>query len=130
MQKTTVAPYSQGNELVFGQNAEQQCVAMSLCSLVSNNTQGISSANDLTQIMDIGNQLYLGLSRLARKACLMQSGLPTALNVFDAEIINWNTVKTTLVLFTKKLLQVNISTVLLYEEPLDRSYLKATPIFY
>ena len=60
----------------------------------------------------------------------MQSGLPTALNVFDAEIINWNTVKTTLVLFTKKLLQVNISTVLLYEEPLDRSYLKATPIFY
>ena len=130
MQKTTVAPYSQGNELVFGQNAGQQCVAMSLCSLVSNNTQGISSANDLTQIMDIGNQLYLGLSRLARKACLMQSGLPTALNVFDAEIINWNTVKTTLVLFTKKLLQVNISTVLLYEEPLDRSYLKATPIFY
>ena len=130
MQKTTVAPYSQGNELVFGQNAGQQCVAMSLCSLVSNNTQGISSANDLTQIMDIGNQLYLGLSRLARKACLMQSGLPTALNVFDAEIINWNTVKTTLVLFTKELLQVNISTVLLYEEPLDRSYLKATPIFY
>ena len=130
MQKTTVAPYSQGNELVFGQNAGQQCVAMSLCSLVSNNTQGISSANDLTQIMDIGNQLYLGLSRLARKACLMQSGLPTALNVFDAEIINWNTMKTTLVLFTKKLLQVNISTVLLYEEPLDRSYLKATPIFY
>ena len=58
---------------------------MSLCSLVNNNTQGISSANDLTQIMDIGNQLYLGLSRLARKACLMQSGLPTALNVFDAD---------------------------------------------
>ena len=85
MQKTKVAPYSQGNELVFGQNAGQQCVAMSLCSLVSNNTQGISSANDLTQIMDIGNQLYLGLSRLARKACLMQSGLPTALNVFDAD---------------------------------------------
>ena len=85
MQKTTVAPYSQGNELVFGQNAGQQCVAMSLCSLVNNNTQGISSANDLTQIIDIGNQLYLGLSRLARKACLMQSGLPTALNMFDAD---------------------------------------------
>ena len=73
LKKTTVAPYSQGNELVFGQNAGKQCVAMSLCSLVNNNTQGISSANDLTQIMDIGNQLYLGLSRLARKACLMQS---------------------------------------------------------
>ena len=38
--KTTVAPYSQGNELVFGQNAGQQCVAMSLCSLIYNNTQG------------------------------------------------------------------------------------------
>ena len=30
--KTIAAPYSQGNELVFGQNAGQQCVAMSLCS--------------------------------------------------------------------------------------------------
>ena len=58
---------------------------MSLCPLVNNNTQGISPTNDLTQIMNIGNQLYLGLSRLARKACLMQSGLPTAFNVFDAD---------------------------------------------
>ena len=30
--KTIAAPYSQGNELVFGENAGQQCVAMSLCS--------------------------------------------------------------------------------------------------
>ena len=28
--QTIAAPYSQGNELVFGQNAGQQCVAMSL----------------------------------------------------------------------------------------------------
>ena len=55
--KTIVASYSQGNVLVFGQNAEQQCVEMSLCSLIYNNTQGISSANDLIQIMNIGNQL-------------------------------------------------------------------------
>ena len=26
--KTIAAPYSQGNELVFGQNAGQQCIAM------------------------------------------------------------------------------------------------------
>ena len=51
--KTIAAPYSQGNELVFGQNAGQQCVAMSLCSLIYNNKQGISSANDLIQIMNI-----------------------------------------------------------------------------
>ena len=55
--KTIVAPYSQGNELVFGQNAGQQCVATSLCSLIYNNTQWISTANDLIQIMNIGNQL-------------------------------------------------------------------------
>ena len=85
MQKTTVAPYSQGNELVFGQNAGQQCVAMSLCSLIYNDTQGISSANDLIQIMNIGNQLYSSLSQLARRAHLMQSELPTALNVFDTD---------------------------------------------
>ena len=60
--KTRVAPYSQGKELVFGQNAGQQCVAMSLCSLIYNDTQGISSANDLIQIMNIGNQLYSSLS--------------------------------------------------------------------
>ena len=55
--KTIVAPYSQGNELVFGQNAGQQCVARSLCSLIYNNTQWIITANDLIQIMNIGNQL-------------------------------------------------------------------------
>ena len=44
--KTRAAPYSQGGELVFGQNARQQCVAMSLCSLIYNFTQGISSTSD------------------------------------------------------------------------------------
>ena len=58
---------------------------MSLCSLIYNDTQGISSANDLIQIMNIGNQLYSSLSRLARQAYLMQSELPTALNVFDTD---------------------------------------------
>ena len=37
--KTRTAPYSQANELVFGQNSGQQCVAMSLCSLIYNNKQ-------------------------------------------------------------------------------------------
>ena len=59
--KTTVATYSQDNELVFGQNAGQR-VAMSLCPLIYNNTRGISSANDVLQIKAIGNQLYLSLS--------------------------------------------------------------------
>ena len=56
--KTIMAPHSQANELVFGQNSGQQCVTMSLCSLIYNNKQGINSANDLVSIMTIGNQLY------------------------------------------------------------------------
>ena len=60
--KTMVASYDQGNKLVFGQNAGQKWVAMSLCSLIYNDTQGISSANDLIQIMNIANQLYSSLS--------------------------------------------------------------------
>ena len=84
--KTIAAPYSQGNELVFGQNAGQQCVAMSFYSLMYNNKQGISSANDLIQIMNIGNQLYSSLSRqLARQSYLMQRELPAVLNVLDAD---------------------------------------------
>ena len=58
---------------------------MSLCSLIYNNKQGISSANDLIQVMNIGNQCYSSLSQLARHAFLMQSELPTALNVFDTD---------------------------------------------
>ena len=86
---TIAAPYIQGNELVFGQNAGQQCVAMSLCSLIYNHTQGIGSANDPIQIMNIGNEFYSSLSRLARQAFLMQSELPTALNVFDIDYQLW-----------------------------------------
>ena len=32
--KTIHAPYCQGNVTVFGENAGQQCVAMSLCALI------------------------------------------------------------------------------------------------
>ena len=78
--KTIVAPYSQGKELVFRQNAGLQCVAMSLCSMIYNNTQGISSANAHIQIMNIENQLYSSFSRLARQVYLMRSQLPTALS--------------------------------------------------
>ena len=40
--KTITAPYSQANEFVFGQSSGQQCVAMSLCSLIYNSKQGIT----------------------------------------------------------------------------------------
>ena len=146
---------------------------MSLCSLIYNNTQGISSANDLTQIineywksvlfkfvmisqtgifnavritnstkcvwywlstgiqwkvsyvyvlwfttthkesalqmilhkllMNIGNQFCSSLSWLVRQAYLMQSELPTALNVSDTDYpLEYN--ERSRVLFIKKLL--------------------------
>ena len=83
--KTIAAPYGQGNELVFGQNAGQQCVAMSLCSLLYNTRQSISSARDLINIMNIGNQLYSSFSQLARQSYLMQTELPIMLNVFQTD---------------------------------------------
>ena len=81
---TVAAPYSQGYELIFGQNAGKQCVAMSLCSLKYHGKKGINSANDLIAIMNIGNQLYSSLSQLARQSYLMLTELPTMLNMFDA----------------------------------------------
>ena len=73
------------NELVFGQSSGQQCVAMSLCSLIYNNKQGINSANDLVSIMNIENQLYSSLSQLTRQSFLMQTELPPLLNVFETD---------------------------------------------
>ena len=64
--KTIAAPCSQGNELVFAQNSRQKCVARSSCSFIYNTRQRISSGHDLIDI-NIGNQLYSGLSQLARK---------------------------------------------------------------
>ena len=51
------APYSQGDVVVFEQNAGQQCVEMSLCALIYHNMKGISKPGDFKQIRHIGNQL-------------------------------------------------------------------------
>ena len=63
----------------------QQCVAMSLCSLIYNARQRITSGHDLISIMNIGNQLYSSLSQLARQSNVMQTELLTMLNVFEAD---------------------------------------------
>ena len=76
---TIAVPYSQRHQFLFGQNARQQCVAMSLCSLIYNKKHGISSENYLIQIMNIGNQLYSSLSQSASYFYLMQTKLPTML---------------------------------------------------
>ena len=81
--KTIRAPYSQGNITVFGQNAGQQCVAMSLISLIYHNNGGINCPNDLIQIMDVGNQLYSRLAQSAGQSFLLLAELPSMLSVFD-----------------------------------------------
>ena len=58
---------------------------MSLCSLIYNARQRISSGHDLINIMNIGNQLYSSLSQLARQSYLIQTELSTMLHVFEAD---------------------------------------------
>ena len=74
--KTIKAPYSQGDVVVFGQNAGQQCVAMSLCALMYHIMKGIGNPDDLKQIMHIGSQLYSSLSQLSRQSFLLLTVLP------------------------------------------------------
>ena len=64
--KTIHAPYCEGNVVVFGKGAGQQCVAMSLCALIHSKIRRITSVNDMIQIMTVGNQLYSSLLFLAR----------------------------------------------------------------
>ena len=56
---------------MFGLNAGTQCVAMSLASLIYNKRNGIVSSMDLVNIMNIGNELYSGLSSLSRQLYLL-----------------------------------------------------------
>ena len=81
--KTIHAPYCQGNVVVFGGNARQQCVAMSLCALIYSKIRRITSVDDMNQIMTIGYQLYSSLSLLARQSMLMLTDLPEMVTVFE-----------------------------------------------
>ena len=73
--KTINAPYCQENVTVFEENGGQRCVAMSLCALIYSKITKITSVDDMTQIMIVGNQLYSGLSLLARQSMLMLTEL-------------------------------------------------------
>ena len=81
--KTISAPYSQGNQIIFGETAGQQCLAMCLCALIYNKRQKICTPQDLVHIMNVGNELYSNLSRLARQSFLLLTELPSQLTVFE-----------------------------------------------
>ena len=79
--KTIKAPYSQGDVIVFGQNAGQQCVPVSLCVLIYHNMKGIGNPDELKQIMHIGSKPYSSLSQLSRQSFLLLADLPSMLTV-------------------------------------------------
>ena len=74
--KTIHAPYCRGNVAVSGENAGQQCAAMSLCVLIYSKVRKIASVDDMIQIMIVDNQLYSSLSLLVRQSVLMLTELP------------------------------------------------------
>ena len=82
--KTIQAPYSQDNVAMFGSNAGTQCVAMSLASLIYNKRISIVSSMDLVNIMNIGNELYSGLSSLYRQSYLLLTEVPEMIVVVAA----------------------------------------------
>ena len=81
--KAISAPYCQGNVAIFGRNAGQQCITMSLYPLIFSKILKINSGNHLVQIMNVGNELYSSLSMLARQAFLMFTELPDIVTVFE-----------------------------------------------
>ena len=83
--KTIKAPYSQGDVVVFGQNAGQQCAVMSLCASIYHSMKGIGNPNELKQIMHIGSKLYSSLSQLSRQSILLLAGLPSMLTVLGED---------------------------------------------
>ena len=80
--KTIHAPHCQRNVAVFGENAGQQCVAMSLCALIYSKIRRITSV-DMIQIMIMGNQLSSSLSPLKRQSMLMLTAFPGVVTAFE-----------------------------------------------
>ena len=94
---TTIhASYCQGNVVVFGENAGQQCVAMSLCAWIYSKIRRITSVDDVIQIMTVANQLYSSPSLLARQSMLMLTELPEIFTVWS-DFSSLNTEKVILV---------------------------------
>ena len=84
--KTIKGPYSQCDVVVFGQNAGQECVAISLCGLKYHNMKGIGNPYDLKQMMHIRSKLYTSsLSQLSRQWFLLLTDLPSMLTVLEED---------------------------------------------
>ena len=58
------ANYSQGNQVLFGENAGKQCVTMSLTAVIYNHLEDINfwTSSTLNNILTIVNNLYMYIS--------------------------------------------------------------------
>ena len=97
--KPIYAPYCQGNVAIFGENARQQCVAMSLCALIYSKIRRITYVDYIIQIMIVGSQLYSNLSLLARQSMLVSNDRVARNGDSLSNFSSLNTVKVTLVTF-------------------------------
>ena len=59
--RTICADHSQGNVALFGENADKQCVAMSLTTIIYYHIQDMNlwTSSTLNNILTIGNNLYI-----------------------------------------------------------------------
>ena len=80
--KTIHAPYCQGNIVVFGENAGQQCVAMSLFAIIYSKIRRITTVDEMIQIMTVGDQLYSSLLLLAIQSMSILTESPEMASVF------------------------------------------------
>ena len=62
--RTICANYSQGNQVVFGENAGKQCVTISLTAAIYYHLEDINfwTSSTLNNILTIGNNLYMYIS--------------------------------------------------------------------
>ena len=63
--RTASADYSQGSEVLFGDNAGKQCVGMSLTAIIYHQIEHISNwtSSTLNNILTFGNNPYISIKQ-------------------------------------------------------------------
>jgi hypothetical protein len=83
--ETVCADFSQGNQIIFGENAGKQCVMMSLTAIVYSQIHDVSTWNSalLNTILFHGNILYTFISNSINKDLLLLTDVPEFVSVND-----------------------------------------------
>ena len=84
--RTACADYSEGNEVLYDENAGKQCVAMSLTAIIYHHIEDINlwSSSTLNNILVTGDNLYSILRSILRtNDYLLFTDVPAFVSVFD-----------------------------------------------